>query len=321
MPPTTTAMSTDTQTDDLILYEKQNQTEPMDMDDHSVQTDLTNIEFVSTAVQYQQQQMSDTHDICRDLTVCACVEQLVKTRQFLVDTTNKFQTPTVDRSIKVSKQRMTIFEQTSPTNLVLAKSSLKAEQQLIFENFLSQFNIRYSSIIDETTTHLITDSLDESCPLVCPLTLKVIQATARHLPIVSIQWLSTSIDHQIIIPSDTYEIFLGDPTYGYHGGFLRSRIPRLNPLFNGIQFRLECPEQNGYPAILADNRAIRELIYLCGGIINDDNNNEQTTIIVLCHQIKKKKNEKNIAYVKPEWLLASIAHYNLQPFRQFAVTQ
>jgi len=65
------------------------------------------------------------------------------------------------------------------------------------------------------------------------------------------------------------------------------------------------------------------LIYLCGGIINDDNNNnnEQTTIIVLCHQIKKKKNEKNIAYVKPEWLLASIAHYNLQPFRQFAVTQ
>ncbi|CAF4252566.1 unnamed protein product, partial [Rotaria sordida] len=34
-----------------------------------------------------------------------------------------------------------------------------------------------------------------------------------------------------------------DPTYGYHDGFLRSRIPRSEGLVQGIIFRLECPEQ------------------------------------------------------------------------------
>ncbi|CAF1280975.1 unnamed protein product [Rotaria sordida] len=73
--------------------------------------------------------------------------------------------------------------------------------------------------IDQSTTHLITDSLNESSPLVCPLTLKVIQATPHHLPVIS------------------------DPTYDYHNGFLRSRIPRSEGLVQGIIFRLECPEQ------------------------------------------------------------------------------
>ncbi len=151
------------------------------------------------------------------------------------------------------------------------------------------------------------------------MTLKVIQATARHLPIISIQWLVASLTHQIIVPSQIYEIFLGDPTYGYHGGFLRSRIPRSQGLFQGISFRLECPEQHAFPAILADNRALRELIYLCGGTIVDDfNQNHSSTIIVLCNEIKQK-DQIYTAYVKPEWLLASIAQYNLQPFQQFSV--
>ena len=58
----------------------------------------------------------------------------------------------------------------------------------------------------------------------------------------------------MIVPSQIYEIFLGDPTYGYHGGFLRSRIPRSQGLFQGIAFRLECPEKHGCSTILADNK-------------------------------------------------------------------
>jgi hypothetical protein len=321
MPPTTTATSIDTQTDDLsnpIRYEKQCQTGFIEITNQSIQTDPTNTELVSIGIQYQSDRVLEQHIVCRDLTVCACVEQLVKTRQFLVDTTNKLQLPVINRSAKLSKQTMT-FDESSPSTMVLAKSSLKAEQQIIFEQFISQFNIRYSNIIDETTTHLITDSLDENTPLVCPLTLKVIQATARHLPIISIQWLIASITHQIIVPSQIYEIFLGDPTYGYHGGFLRSRIPRSQGLFQGIAFRLECPEQSGCPAILADNRALRELIYLCGGTIVDElNQNQLSTIIVLCNELKRK-DQIYTAYVKPEWLLASIAQYNLQPFQQFSV--
>ena len=151
------------------------------------------------------------------------------------------------------------------------------------------------------------------------MTLKVIQATARHLPIISIQWLVASLTHQLIVPSQIYEIFLGDPTYGYHGGFLRSRIPRSQGLFQGITFLLECPEQHACPAILADNRALRELIHLCGGTIVDEfHSNSSATIIVLCNEIKRK-DQLYTAYVKPEWLLASIAQYNLQPFQQFSV--
>ena len=188
---------------------------------------------------------------------------------------------------------------------------------MIFEQFLSQFHIGYSATINGTTTHLITDALDENTPLVCPLTLKVIQATARHLPIISIQWLVASLTHQTIVPSQIYEIFLGDPTYGYHGGFLRSRIPRSQGLFQGIAFRLDCPEEHGCPALLADNRALRELIELCGGTIVDDAQSH-SNIIVVCHEIQRR-DPTFTAYVKPEWLLASIAQYNLQPFQQFCV--
>lgn len=324
MPPTTTATSIDTQTElfpNTNTHEQHCQTQLIDFQDQSIQTDQNNNnnQLISIGIQYDTEHFQQQkHLLCRDLTVCNCVEQLVKTRQFLVDTTNQLQSTTMNRSMKPSKQTMTVDE-LSPSNMVLAKSSLKAEQQIIFEQFLSKFNIRYSNTIDETTSHLITDSLDENTPLVCPLTLKVIQATARHLPIISIQWLVASLTHHTIVPSQIYEIFLGDPTYGYHGGFLRSRIPRSQGLFQGIAFRLECPEEDGCPAILADNRALRELIHLCGGTILDEiHSNCSSTIIVLCNQLKRKE-QIYTAYVKPEWLLASIAQFNLQPFQQFSV--
>ncbi len=104
MPPTTTATSIDTQTDDLsnpIRYEKQCQTAGLiEITNQSIQTDPTNTELVSIGIQYQSDRVLEQHIICRDLTVCACVEQLVKTRQFLVDTTNKLQLPVVSNKIK-----------------------------------------------------------------------------------------------------------------------------------------------------------------------------------------------------------------------------
>ena len=62
-------------------------------------------------------------------------------------------------------------------------------------------------------------------------------------------------------------IFLGDPIYGYHGVFLRFRILRSHEVFHGIVFHFQCPEEHGCPALLADNRAWRRLIELCGGTI------------------------------------------------------
>jgi hypothetical protein len=103
MPPTTTATSIDTQTDDLsnpIRHEKQCQTGLIEITNQSIQTDSTNTELVSIGIQCQSDHISEQHIVCRDLTVCACVEQLVKTRQFLVDTTNKLQLPVVSNKKK-----------------------------------------------------------------------------------------------------------------------------------------------------------------------------------------------------------------------------
>jgi hypothetical protein len=185
---------------------------------------------------------------------------------------------------------------------------------MIFEQFLSHFHVCYSATIDDQTTHLITDALDENTPLVCPLTLKVIQATARHLPIISIQWLTACLTHQCLVPEQIYEVFLGDPTYGYHGGFLRSRIARSHGLFHGLIFSVE------EGSLLADQRALKELISLSGGLLinNNDESLSSTTLIVLCQQIQRQRDDVT-AHVKPEWLLASIAQFNLQPFEHFAV--
>lgn len=109
MPPTTTATSIDTQTDDLsnpIRYEKQCQTGLIDITNQSIQTDSTNTELVSIGIQCQSDRLSEQHILCRDLTVCTCVEQLVKTRQFLVDTTTKLQLPIV---CKKNKRRNFLF--------------------------------------------------------------------------------------------------------------------------------------------------------------------------------------------------------------------
>jgi hypothetical protein len=103
MPPTTTATSIDTQTDDLshsISHDKQCQTGSIEIKNQLIQTDSANTELISIGIQCQSDLMSEKHIVCRDLTACTCVDQLVKTRQFLVDTTNKLQLPNVSNKSK-----------------------------------------------------------------------------------------------------------------------------------------------------------------------------------------------------------------------------
>lgn len=99
MPPTTTSISINTQTDDLFssrhLQEKESQTSSIELLHQSIQTESLNNDFISIGIQYDSDLISEQHVLCRDLTTCTCVEQLVKTRQFLVDTTTKFQTLSV----------------------------------------------------------------------------------------------------------------------------------------------------------------------------------------------------------------------------------
>jgi hypothetical protein len=101
MPPTTTAASIETQTDQSSLsagQEKQCQTSSSEVTNQIVQTDRSKIELVSVGIQCQPDLSSQQHIVCRDLTVCACVEQLVKTRQFIAETSTKLQlTPVSDQ--------------------------------------------------------------------------------------------------------------------------------------------------------------------------------------------------------------------------------
>ena len=99
MPPTTTTTtSIDTQTEDfspIIVHEKQCQTQLIDTVNQLVQTEMPNDQLVSGDSRSSSNFLSEQHLVCRDLTVCSCVEQLVKTRQFLVDASVKLQLPTV----------------------------------------------------------------------------------------------------------------------------------------------------------------------------------------------------------------------------------
>ena len=99
MPPTTTAASIDTQTElfpNTVTQEQHCQTLFIDTQNQSIQTESTNQQSISTGVQYDVEHIpQQQHLLCKDLTVCTCVEQLVKTRQFLADTTNQLQSTVV----------------------------------------------------------------------------------------------------------------------------------------------------------------------------------------------------------------------------------
>ena len=83
--------------------------------------------------------------------------------------------------------------------------------------FCSRFNIEFRQMVDEHTTHLITDE-EEGETLVCPLSKKVIQAVARHMYIVTYRWIDTCLKSNEIVYEKPFEI-QGDLTLSsdHHG--------------------------------------------------------------------------------------------------------
>ena len=102
MPATSVATSIEIQTDETCrapLHEQQCQTEPVDVQHRSIQTEEKTHLLISTAAQCESNLLAEQHIVCRDLTACACVEQLVKTRQFLLETNTKVQVPAVSLTL------------------------------------------------------------------------------------------------------------------------------------------------------------------------------------------------------------------------------
>ncbi|CAF0737972.1 unnamed protein product [Rotaria sp. Silwood1] len=214
-------------------------------------------------------------------------------------------------------------------SLVLAMTALKDDQKIVFNRFIEHFSVRSSTSIDETTTHLITDEDDENS-LKCPLTGKVLFAVARHLTIVSYRWLTACLNEQRYVDEiPIYEI-IGDTIYNEHHGMSRSRLNNSNNyrLLANYAFHLKC---HGCQLFM-DNRPLIELIHLSGGLIlktlNQHIDNIGRQIIILCSKkylqnklaLQQACQKLNIFCIEPEWLIASIVKFDIQPYEPWLCT-
>ncbi len=184
-------------------------------------------------------------------------------------------------------------------------------------------------MIDDSTTHLITDE-DNEHSLICPLTGKVLQAVARHLTIVSCRWLTACLTEQRYVDEiPIYEI-IGDAIYNQHNGMSRSRInnSQNHRLLANYAFHLKC---HGCQPFI-DNRPLIELIHLSGGLIlktlNQHIDNIGRQIVILCSKnylqnkpaLEQACRKLNILCIEPEWLIASIVKFDIQPFQPWLCT-
>ena len=198
-----------------------------------------------------------------------------------------------------------------------------------FNRFLERFSVRSSASIDDTTTHLITDENDSNS-LICPLTGKVLQAVTRHLKVISYRWLTACLSEQHYVDEiPTYEI-TGDAIYNQHYGMRRSRLNCSNehPLLDNYAFHLKCHGCQPFP----DNRPLIELIHLSGGLVLKTLNQHIDTIgkqiLILCSKtylqnkpaLQQACQQLNIICIEPEWLIASIVQYRIQPFEPWLCT-
>ncbi|CAF0886515.1 unnamed protein product [Rotaria sordida] len=214
-------------------------------------------------------------------------------------------------------------------SLVLAMTALKDDQKIVFNRFIEHFSVHSSISINETTTHLITND-DEENSLKCPLTGKVLQAVARHLTIVSYRWLTVCLNEQRYVDEiPTYEI-IGDTIYNEHYGMSRSRLNNSNNyrLLANYAFHLKC---HGCQPFI-DNRPLIELIHLSGGLIlktlNQHIDNIGRQIIILCSKkylqnklaLQQACQKLKILCIEPEWLIASIVKFDIQPYEPWLCT-
>lgn len=162
------------------------------------------------------------------------------------------------------------------------------------------------------------------------MTGKVLQAIARHLTIVSFRWLSAClIEERYVDEIPTYEI-LGDAIYNQHNGMSRSRINHSpnNRLLGNYAFHLKC---HGCQPFI-DNRPLIELIHLSGGLIlktfNQSMEDKERKIVILCSKnylqnklaLEQACRKLNILCLEPEWLIASIVKFEIQPYEPWLCT-
>lgn len=186
--------------------------------------------------------------------------------------------------------------------------------------------------MDSSTTHVI---VNDSTPLICPLTGKIIQAIARHLFIVSHRWIDECLAQQTLVDERPFEV-RGDTSLGLdHGGMRRSRLTPA-PLLDKYDICLRCDQNDCAP--LQTVEQVQELIELSGARLIQNftaiGTWDKTREIVLVAGIqglhggeKKRKavlntcRVLNVRCVNIHWLLISIAKYEVQPIESYEVEQ
>ncbi|CAF0855201.1 unnamed protein product [Adineta ricciae] len=213
--------------------------------------------------------------------------------------------------------------------ICIAYSCLNSEQITNLQRFAMNHSdqVALCEQVDNCTTHLIIGN--EEQPLLCPLTMKLFQAIARHLFIMSYQWINECLQHNQILNEMKYEI-RGDIPFGeYHDGMRKSRLAKQMKLFHNCQFFLLC---DGCQDKMSKVE-LASLIQLChGSILNTfpltSSIESSMLTIVLCtdlfrfqssneQQLFELSRSNGVHFLGPEWILESIVQFALQPFEAY----
>ncbi|CAF4306356.1 unnamed protein product [Rotaria socialis] len=200
-------------------------------------------------------------------------------------------------------------------HVVMAYSCLTYEQVIEIQRFVSLFpnKIKLSNCVDEHTTHLIVGN--EEKPLLCPLTIKLFQAIARHLFVLTHRWISECLKQNQLIDATLFEI-RGDLPFGeYHDGMRHSRLSKHQNLFQHCQFFILC---DGCQEKMSKTE-LAALIHLCNGTLLNTlpiatPNDPSILTIVLCDKLLPFESSKQqhllersrangVNYLSPEWCL------------------
>ncbi|CAF2719642.1 unnamed protein product [Rotaria sp. Silwood2] len=212
---------------------------------------------------------------------------------------------------------------------VLAYSCLYASELVELRRFVSMYpnQLSISDCIDDHTTHLIMGREEKS--LLCPLTMKLFQAIARHLYIMSFEWINQCLKQNDIINEINYEM-RGDIPFGdYHDGMKKSRLSKEVKLFEKCQFFILC---DGCQDRMSKDE-LSALIKLCHGSIlhtfplKATNDNSALTI-VLCDKLLPFDSasqqhlfqlcrSSGVHFLSPEWIIESIVQFTLQSFDSY----
>ncbi|CAF1031540.1 unnamed protein product [Adineta ricciae] len=218
-------------------------------------------------------------------------------------------------------------------DIIITTTCLDDDQMVRVKDFCSRFQIELCNVVDETTTHLITDE-EEGETLVCPLSKKVIQSVARHMYIVTYRWIDACLEANKIVNEKPFEI-QGDLTLSSdHNGMQRSRqsilpdsLPK-NLLLENFSIMLKC---NGCQEMM-NNEELIELVQLSGAKHTTDSHFSRLqpgiTRIVLCEkeylmnrrEMYEKCIQSGIHFLTPEWFLESLVQYRIQPFQEYQIS-